>query len=90
MKKSAGGPIILQNLPKIDEYTVGDMSSIVGAFSGSLLDWAYGASWDNKDPAATQARCLPATEPKLEADFFTRSPQMNVRTAIFGVLTDPN
>ena len=34
------------------EYELGDLSSTIYPVNGGLEDWAYGASWDNKDVGA--------------------------------------
>ena len=44
-------------------YVLGDMSSTVYPVGGGLEDWAYGASWDNKDRDATRSTCSPRTYP---------------------------
>ena len=67
MKKSAGSVNFTESdhensikwQEAVPEYGVGNMSHMVYPVGGGMEDWAYGASWDNKDPNATVERCFP-------------------------------
>ena len=64
----------------IQEYLMGDMTSIVYPVGGGLEDWAYAAGWDNQVDASIK-KCTPKTYP-LPDDFFDDSLN-HVATTIF-------
>lgn len=91
MKEAAGGKITIPRADPLEEFEVGDVSTTLYQFSGTVTDWAYAAGWESSDDGnAVLDECIPNSKPELPEDFFTSSSTENVRTAIFKIETDPN